>query len=228
MQKPSLYVTWHYTVNGTPEIAQVGLHFSVASGPFEPSAILGAMTEGELTALDTAMATLMAVPSITWHSAVRYTGLKVAALDENGKYIREARTFVRNLPLKATSTGQTLLQQSICLSWRASNTFGRGARGRMYLPTTGPNSWDPENVRMPAGYVQPMADKAALFIKDCNAAFNAYTPKPVACIVFGGQTAPQSPWTARPIENVLVGDIVDTQRRRRDQVTENYYSAVVS
>jgi len=227
VQKPSVYVTWHYVINGTPETAQVGLHFSLGGGEFDPAEELDVLQLGQLEALDTAMEVLMSAASITWSDSLRYTGLKVAALSEVGLYVADPLTFVRPTPLMATSANVTLLQQSICLTWRAQSSFGKGTKGRMYLPATGPNSWNSGEVRMPAQLTQNAATAAATFIKDCNAAFSISPQAPMACIVYGGQPATEAPYHANPIHHVQVGDVVDTQRRRRDQLTENYFTADV-
>ena len=229
-QRPSLYITWHYTINTTQETAQVGLHLATASGPSDPVDWLeNETTTGVLQAFDTAMSKLMAVSALSWNENVRYTGLKVAALGTDGQYLADPKVFTRTTPLMATSTNANiLLQASVVLSWRTGVSIGAGNRGRMYLPATGPNSWSSGSVHMPPGLVTSMAAGGAELIKDCNAAYNALgASRPVASIVYAQPPTAGPYFNAHAISHCWVGDMVDTQRRRREQIQETYSVAAV-
>lgn len=223
-QKPSIYVTWLFAMTVEPETAQFGLHFSVPSGAFDPLDTFEAMTSGNLDALDTAWTTLMTTPQINYADWCRYIGLKVAALDEEGHYLAEPLLKMRNPAVAGTRSG-VLPQQTLCVTTMGATSFGKGTRGRFYIPWCKPNSDSSGTPRIAPGLIGPYASACAKFITDCNVAFNMTgSPQPKASIVYR-QPPTASPFNATEITQIRVGDLLDTQRRRRAQISEAYSAA---
>jgi hypothetical protein len=226
-QKESLYITWQWHMLNEDEVAQTGVHVSVDSGIYHALTELEALDSGSLTALDTAMFKLMSVSSLAFAPWGVYTGLKVAALGTDGKYLGEPKTFVRVTPKPGAGPGYPSPQQSIVASLLGANPAAPGSRGRMYLPYTGPNSSSSGSPRIPAGLTPSMATGVAAFIKDVNAAVDVAGSNPQRVAIVSQQPASASPYTTKQVVSVRVGDIVDTQRRRRNKMVENYASATV-
>lgn len=222
-QPKSIYVTWQYRTLTEPEIAQSGLHL-VASNP----AVLGltALWEsigvGELTSLDLAWEGLMNTAAISTANYAQYVGLKVALLDESGHYEDDPKVYVRTTP-KVGGTGGILPQASICFTTLAESQLGKGKRGRFYMPFTGPNSWNSGSPRIPSGLMPPIAAAGGSFVSDVSNSIGPIGSRAVAAII----SATPAGGRQEPIVSVKVGDLVDTQRRRRNGIAETYWAAPV-
>lgn len=111
---------------------------------------------------------------------------------------------------------------SVVLSLRTSTPGGRG-RGRLYWPLLSA-SVQAQTFRLPATYTQNMATAASSYltliqnaIRD-NAGVFPFTSINT-CVV--SRASGERPHITR----IMVGDVVDTQRRRRDRLAEAYASA---
>lgn len=123
-------------------------------------------------------------------------------------------------PLTATpGGGPAPFQLTSVISWR-SNTAGRSGRGRTYMPPPPVNSLVNNGVAGAGG--RPSAAPALI------TAFNAAADAMVAAAATAG--TPMVIAASRPtpraigITSARVGDIYDTQRRRRAGQTESYTS----
>lgn len=228
--QPHFRITWLFDIVTAPEQAVTGV--SVGPGPWDNGACRDAfdsLTNGQLDALDTAMHTMLSVVGQGFALARwgRYTGVKVAAIDDVGEYLTDARTKVRAVPFIGTQNGP-LPQSSVCLSFRAATAIGPATKGRMFIPYTSAVSWDDGVApRIGTGLVQNIATYGAAFIKDVNAAFNGMTPQPTARIYQVTGPNATAPAHSSEIVEVRCGDVVDTQRKRRNRIQEIYKVAVV-
>lgn len=82
----------------------------------------------------------------------------------------------------------------------------RAGRGRMYLPPFGTDQIDAG--RVPAATVTAVKNAAAALVNDLQA--TGYTP-----VIYH-----RGPHTTDVINQVIVGDVYDTQRRRRNKLVE--------
>jgi len=90
---------------------------------------------------------------------------------------------------------------------------GARNRGRMYFPSLGANANDSTGSILEAAQ-HLLCEKVADFFTAVNGAGVDVT----SCIYSGAQSS------VVPITSVRVGTVWDTQRRRRDNLTETYYS----
>ena len=117
-------------------------------------------------------------------------------------------------------------QCTLVASLESANRRDLGGKGRMYLPTNfGVNGGGHIN----AVDAQACADLLRTFFDTIEDA--AGSPGYVMIASQGrnptnGSTA--APPVNRRVTNVRVGDVIDTQRRRRNQLTETYYNATLS
>jgi hypothetical protein len=137
----------------------------------------------------------------------------------------EARTYDGSLETLAEATRGAAIagtggsshpsQTSVVLSLR-SNVPGASGRGRLYWPATG--------MGIDAATLRPLASGLTNFLTDArtylvalNGAVRATFPGSVGLSVWSRTGA-----TSHVISKLLVGDVLDTQRRRRDAYQETY------
>lgn len=155
-------------------------------------------------------------------------GVRVAALDpDDGKSIPgEVFYAYPTTPFSGTgSTSNLAPQLTLVASLQATPDRGLGAKGRMYLP----------------GVVQPIGANGKIIATDATKVatgmqvlFNSLN----ASADIEGQVINASKGrnlgvfgdmpVNRYVTNVLVGDVYDTQRRRRNQLIESYVSKPIT
>lgn len=198
---PHTYVTWFGDAFSGAEEWQVGLR--IAAG-FEPP------TQQQLEALDAAFATLVTA-NVQFPGGRRYLGLKVAPQDVNGRYPDgvDAVEYLRAAPVNGAASGG-YPQIALCLSFRTERTRGYASNGRMYVPSAFPIV--ASDGRISAANASNAALAGAQFVGAVNAA--GIGPAAVMSTVGAGRV--------ELITGVRVGRVMDTQRRRRNQLTEEY------
>lgn len=177
--------------------------------------------------LTTALAVRFAAPAPTrlgYSQSVRLRWGKFNAIGPDGKYASSTETARYDLPDTGV-TGATVAasfhpQLALAISWGTRRQRGRASKGRIYvpMPTVQPDS----SATIDAGLRQSLADAWAACIDNLNdEAQGALQQRPIAAVVSGVDAS----W--EPISTVRVGSIIDTQRRRRNALTEVYSSAAV-
>ena len=151
------------------------------------------------------------------------TELTLYAMDDTGHVINTEvgpakATAVPTAAVDGASSGVVLpLQNTVALSTRTPNTTRRG-RGRMYLPamSVGPlGGSDGLLTSAAAGHIAGTGKTLLNALKVGTFGVTAV----VRPVVIG------SPWTTYfRITQTRVGNVVDSQRRRRRQITETYES----
>nr|CRY96715.1 hypothetical protein [uncultured prokaryote] len=120
-------------------------------------------------------------------------------------------------PVAATA----LPQVTICVSLRTAQTRGAGTHGRFYPPTTIQTS---ATGRVGSTVAEGMAASAATLLEDIGGIQEiALAGNPRVAVV----SDIGSPGPARIVTRVLVGNVFDTQRRRRAQLEEVYVTEPV-
>lgn len=158
-------------------------------------------------------------------SNFKTTGIKAAVILPDGK------TDLANVETKAYATpiaggkasGIFPPQVALVAQLAAASPIGLGAKGRMYLPGVchAMNS----NGHISPTEAQNVANALRTFL---DAAENA-TNSP-GYVINASKGRPGVPFTApihRRVTSVRIGSVYDTQRRRRNGLTENYYSAAM-
>jgi len=165
-----------------------------------------------LTKFQTAVAAMWAGDMDAYISdQVAYTAQKVVSVDpSSGKQIARADGVVTDA---GVDTGETLPPQiALAVSLRTALAT-RAGRGRFYLPPFSVAQMDAG--RLPAATQTDVLDQVNQFYDSLIA--NSHTP-----VIYHRTAASTTPVTV-----IAVGDVYDTQRRRRDSYQEAYASAAL-
>jgi hypothetical protein len=121
------------------------------------------------------------------------------------------------------AAAQTAPNQTALVISTRTNRAGRSARGRMYLPCDAP-VMSTDNGRCSTEMTNAVGLAGSELITDLNALTGDTNPGPWP-IAIQSQVAAGTP----PVVTfVAIGDVLDTQRRRRDKLIENYLSFAVT
>lgn len=188
------------------------------------------MTAGVETEDDAAAIALMVAPIYDWfgrqashiNQQARLEWIKLNKINKpDGLYADagSANTLYPGtvgLPAPANISGPPQITQVI--SFNTDIARGRGSKGRIYPPTVSGDSggsFVETNGLTNLGRTLEMADSGQELLAELNNVVGNLT-----CVVWS-----QIGQVGRAIETVRVGRIVDTQRRRRNNLNESYVSA---
>jgi hypothetical protein len=129
------------------------------------------------------------------------------------------------VPTAGAQSAQTSPNQTALVATLQTARPGRTGRGRIYLPLLTP-IFGPDNDRLATGVAQGVANTISTLIAGLNTALSTtppadWGPFPIAVQSTVNMAAPP------PVISVRVGDVLDTQRRRRNKVVESYSSAII-
>ncbi len=169
--------------------------------PTEQSAAADAATVAGLTPFQA----FLNAAKVLWGTGTSATQLTVRQYGSSGQL-----TDVGSVGLSgyAGSVGAIANQVALVVSFRTAN-FTRSGRGRMYLPATG-TAVGTNGKLAGTSQRQAIADAAADLMDSTD-----------------GAVASEKLGSLIPITTVLVGDVPDTVRSRRDKLVESYVSASV-
>ena len=147
--------------------------------------------------------------------------IKLSPIAPDGKNAAGPTVFSLKTPLVGTDSGQSLPpQNSVALSF-VRRIPGRRGRGRMFLPAVGTGSLTPEG--QVGGTAQTTYRNAGKALDTAIKAMGGGTDWEYRLVV----TSAASANYVMPAE-VRVGNIVDTQRRRRNAIRETFTSDVLT
>lgn len=217
-----LRVTWDCLIDGTDELGQTSLNLLPVPGPtFDAADALDEWVAlGNPEDLVDAYINLIVDAGAYWADYSQLALIKIAAIDTDGTYLTDPVGHIPDTDYHG-SGGQILPQSSWVISLRSGFSTGEANRGRCYIPhsqlalATG-------TPRASLGAVSDAVDAAATFIGAVNTAFAVLTTDPIVQIL-----SRKGSGAARPVTAVRVGDVNDTQRRRRAQLAESYGEAAV-
>ena len=151
-------------------------------------------------------------------SAVTTTKVRVEALGADGSLVQAAES---SLSPSHSGTGTPAMppQTSLVMTLQ-SDRPGRSYTGRSYLPALGA-SINSTSLRVNLGTLQSYADAYSGWLQDVADAAPG-SPAGFGPVVVSTKMDLRSPVTA-----VRAGDVLDTQRRRRDALIEQYVTSPV-
>lgn len=189
---------------------------------FKPANPL-AMSQDEAAAMATAIAATsfsnvlqdLNVPLVTFRT------VRVEARTVTGE-LQAVGEASKASPTPGTGTQPHPFQTSMCLSLVTGSAGARG-KGRLYFPAT--------SVQMTASTLRLYGPQVTGFVTGMNTWLAAV--RTAIRGVGGWNTAVLGVWSrtdelVRPVLTLRAGDIADTQRRRRDAISEAYTSVAVS
>lgn len=213
-----LRVSFGFAIGGTPEVAETSVNYSTVTGWTGAVAALAEIQANEtacLTDVGAAMSGMMTSGSIAWADYSDFISVKVAAIGTNGLYLTDP--LVLEGAFGSGSSGNVLPQSTIVLSLRSGFTLGKANYGRMYLPHSR-STLVAGTPRVASGDTDGLADDGAAMI---NAITTALTAE-VTAVIFPCILSSIGSGFGRGVTEVKVGNVVDTQRRRRRQLAETY------
>ena len=212
----ALKIDWTYTVTGTPEIADTGFKLTSGNGWTGAAASLAELSTGDASDLLAAMATLMNDTHWNWAGYSVLSSVKVSALDTAGHYLADPLEYESTAPVSGTA-GNIPAQNTVVASLRSGFTLGRANYGRMYIPhTVIPQAGSsPYAASTNQAYI---TDAVRTFVNSVSTIVNASITAVVAPAIMSSLGS----GLTKPVTQVAVGRVGDTQRRRRNKLTENY------
>jgi len=213
-----LKVTWIFAIEGTDEIANTSLNFSDSDDPgLDAAATLADLdwpTDG--AAMAGRMTTLLGSVNIRWADYSELVAVRVAAVGTTGLELAAPLLFTLSPTVDGTASDVNA-QTTIVLSLR-SNVFGPGANfGRMFLPHTSFGLLTNSPLADSAD-VSAFATACETFIEGCNTTMNVSVSAILRAMIISQITGRAS----REVAQIAVGNVVDTQRRRRNALPETY------
>ena len=132
------------------------------------------------------------------------------------RYKSATETYERILttPVKGAVEGNGMPQQTLCISLLTGAKRGLASRGRFYPPATIASLGADGTVNQ--NTVDAVAQAARTLINSLNNWPGTDTPFNGQVVVLGGNG------TTRNVTAVSVGNVMDTQRRRRNKLRESY------
>jgi hypothetical protein len=172
-------------------------------------------TEAQFEALDDAVATFLGTGAVSFPVGRRFLGFKWAPQTVDGRYPEGADSveWFRLSPLSGTGAGG-YPQIAVVLSLRTARPRGYASNGRMYVPCS--QAIGSSDGRISAATALGIATAGATLIAAINDV--GLGQAAVMSAVGAGRT--------EPITGVRVGRVMDTQRRRRNQLAEEYTDPV--
>lgn len=164
-------------------------------------------------------------PAGVFHTRARHAWTKFNPINSAGDYESPSTTVrfdtVGALPAGPKTPG--VPQLAIAVSHLTARQRGPASRGRHYVPT-GPGTVDSTTGRMSSTIANEAVNAAATFFTNLNNAAGIDLPGgPVVNVISNvGQPGPHE-----QVTQVAVGNVYDTQRRRRNEMPEIYVDADV-
>jgi hypothetical protein len=219
-----LRIDWIFDVLTTDEVAITSMNFSQVGTWSGAEAALAELEWATGTGFNVAedLVTMMDNANLFWGNYSRLIAVKAAAIGTNGLYLAEPKMFELTTPEVGAST-TTLPQSTVVLSLRSGSSFGKANYGRMYLPHTrlGLVTGTPKSNGATTSIVAGLGTD---FVEAVTAELNADTTDNIQPFIMSNS----APAPSKPVLQVAVGDVVDTQRRRRNRITEEYSFGVLT
>ena len=217
--RQSIYFTWGGVIGSAVapiDVWQCGVKFAPV-GAGEPAPSPGAF-ESVAESISTRLVAYHSAPSSLVNTGAILTHFKLAQLGTSGHYVTDPFEYTTpNTNGGGGSLGAP--QLAMVVSLRSGSTLGRANYGRYYLPWTAVNL-SSLTAKLTAGQAAALVNDSVDMLSDVQGLLQSV----------GGLAAPlrlsimssEGAGTSRLVENLRVGDVVDTQRRRRNKIRESY------
>lgn len=217
-QGQQIRLDWSWTIGGTAEIANTGISISQPNTAWAGAvAALAEMDTGTVMSdLYDSMDDLMSTASCGWADYSDLRSVKAAAVSTAGLYLTEPVIFDSGSPVSG-STSNVLPQSTVVLSLRSGFTIGKANYGRLYLPHTRP-TLTAGGPFVAGATTDAIAAAGVAFLLDINTIINAAVTDAVVPVIMSSVGS----GLTRSIDHVAVGNVIDTQRRRRNKLPETY------
>lgn len=215
-----VHVTLSGTMFGGNEEWQTGFYVGSATQD------AGAPTTAFTDAVRDAWVTFFTSQNANIHAGYKFTTAKAALLNKDGRYAGEAVESHTSAVVSGGAISSSMYPPQIALvaTLVAGSGKGLAGKGRMYLPGVNAALDGTAHIISPAP--QNIATALATFFNTVNGSFDV--PGEVINMSRGKSQFLGIGARNVPVNGVRVGNVYDTQRRRRNQLTETYSTAVVA
>ena len=221
--RPSTYLTWGGRIGSdvvTPEVWQCGLKLAEVSD----TEVLGLWTVENLEDFYGLAEEMHTSPTVEIWRGCYLEWVKAASLDTNGEYLEPPTVYEGGAVAGGSarpSTGASPQDSAAVTLWSGS-TFGRANYGRFYLP------WNDLAVGLD-GFLATVDVEAAVadvktFIDGVNT-LGATIPGPDQIVHIMSSVGTG---ISKPAVQIRIGNVKDTQRRRRNRLPETYSTAAIA
>ena len=150
-------------------------------------------------------------------AALSIYGVRVNAIRDDGTLVAAAE-HIKAVPAAGQGTATRPLQVALCATLNSGAAYGRHYRGRVFFPALAGPALSSSTLRVSPTDRQTWATALAGLLADIGGVVNAEIVGvlPYVPVVYSRSTG-----QLLAVQNVSVGDVLDTQRRRRDALREN-------
>lgn len=205
--------TFSGTMFGGAEIWTTGLYFGWDNKDADP------ITGQGLADVSSAWETFFSAPSSQISSQYKYEMLKMCVINDDGKTLPDTAMYhAPTTPVAGGGSPAALPPQvSLVASLRNTTPRGLATKGRMYLPGV-------SAMVQATGKLDPFTrDAIATNLKTFfDAIYNDADLPGNPVLISVGRGALHTDGNIRRITSIKVGDVYDTQRRRRNALQESY------
>lgn len=211
-------LTFGGDLQDTDEVWTCGFHIGRESANTTQSDLenIGSL---QITAMADSIKTFFTHPQTRVPSKYRLQWVKMAAIGTNGKYLGAPVEYYYTTPGVGSSVSGFVPQNSSVFTIVSDKFKDPGKYNRFYLPAATPLGAG--NFKLTAAQTQDMATRLAVLLNDINIALT------VELSGIAVRVVSQKSGIYRSIDHARVGDIIDTQRRRRNALREEYSEAHV-
>lgn len=202
---------------GNNEIWTCGFHIGKANSDVGAGQFLA--LEAELPALGALVRAYVADTTMRIPSGASVQWIKLALIGKDGKYIREPLEYILPTAGSGGNPQGYVPQASTVVTLVSAKFKDPGKYNRFYLPAASPSGTG--SYRLTAQQIADMSARSAQFLGDVHEAI--YHEADTLTIKAVSQNVSQY----YDVVYARVGDVLDTQRRRRNKIAENYSDTAI-
>lgn len=207
-------VTNTFSLIGTDEIGSFGFHMALPSGDISVSNYLGTGTN--ITAIAQACLDFWNTNANDIPSGWGLSSTKIALIEADGKYnpVAPAYEFIHENPVPGPTPVASAPQLSAVVTLTSIRPRDPGRYNRFYVPTTAASN-GPYKIQPTA--TASLAETTVDMLQEITTVMQQTIPNIRPAVMSASGSGFNT-----SVETVRVGDVIDTQRRRRNKVAETY------
>ena len=211
-----LKLTWGGSIAGQDEWTNQ-IHLLAGDGSLEDTVqaandtILGATLAADLAAAYGGTGGIARYQNLAW--------IKLSVIDPEGLLVGEPKWYDYTTPVVGTSTVNVPPQDSIVVTLTTPESRGLAYKGRIFLPA-GFGDVQGSDGRLTSTQTNAIAQRFKTLFDAINNGFSTVLNAPYVVVASNVRTG-----ATNRVTGVQVGNLVDTQRRRRNRLNESYATA---
>lgn len=216
-----LRVSWLFSISGTEEIANTSLNYSLQTGTsFDALTAFGEVNWPVIGEnMGQLMGTFLSTSAVKWADYAELNAIRLAPVGVDGLELAAPKIHDITGGLQGLD-GDVNAQSTIVLSLRSMQVSPGANYGRMFLPYTA-FTLTANSPMAVAADVSTFANDAETFIEGCEGFMNAQVTQVLNTMIISHISTPTQR-ESRGVASIAVGNVVDTQRRRRNKLPETY------